>query len=62
VALTVVLQLIAVYLAPLAGVLRVVPLTPGDWMLVVPFSLVPAVLGQVVEWFRARGGSSVHAT
>jgi Ca2+-transporting ATPase len=58
VVLTVALQLLAVYIAPLAGVLRVIPLTPGDWMLVVPFSLVPAVVGQAVAWVRARRGSS----
>lgn len=56
VALTVALQLLAIYVAPLAGVLRVVPLTTRDWMLILPLSLLPAVVGQAIAWVRVRGG------
>lgn len=52
--LTVGLQYFAVYFAPLARLLGVVPLTARDWMIVVPAALMPAVVGQVMGWFRER--------
>ena len=52
--LTVSLQLFAVYFPPLAGVLDVVPLRPADWLLVVPFAVLPAVAGQLLAWRRMR--------
>ena len=54
VALTVSLQLFAVYFPPLAAVLDVVPLRPADWLLVVPFALLPAVAGQLLAWRGMR--------
>ncbi len=53
-ALTVALQFLAVYFAPLAGLLRVVPLTLQDWLIVVPAALMPAAVGQVMGWLRHR--------
>lgn len=51
-ALVIGLQLAAVYAPWLAGVLGVVPLTLGDWGLVLPAALLPAVVGQLL---RLRG-------
>lgn len=48
------LQLAAVYVAPLADVLRVVSLAPSDWLVIGPLALVPAVIGQAIRWRRAR--------
>lgn len=45
-AVTVALQLLAVYFTPLGRVLDVVPLAPADWAVVVPLALLPAVVGQ----------------
>jgi Ca2+-transporting ATPase len=50
----VVLQLMAVYLEPLAEVLRTVPLRPGDWLLVIGMSVLPAVAGQLIEVMQGR--------
>ena len=49
VAVSVGLQLTAMYLPPLARVLRVVPLEGGEWLLVLALSAVPAVTGQVLK-------------
>jgi Ca2+-transporting ATPase len=54
VALVVALQLAAVYITPLARLLRLVPLSPADWLVILPLSLVPAVLGQLIK-LRAKG-------
>ena len=48
------LQLLTLYLAPLARVLGTVPLTVAEWGVVVGLSLVPAVLGQVIAIARRR--------
>jgi Ca2+-transporting ATPase len=48
------LQLAAVYWPPLAAVLRTVPLSPGDWLVVTGLSAVPAVVGQVSELVQER--------
>ncbi|HET8656260.1 MAG TPA: HAD-IC family P-type ATPase, partial [Longimicrobiaceae bacterium] len=53
VALTVALQLLAVYFAPLARVLGVAPLAARDWLVIVPVALVPAAVGQVIAWAGA---------
>ena len=50
--LVIVLQLLAVYWQPLAGVLRTVPLSPGDLLVVFALSAVPAIVGQVVSTQR----------
>ncbi len=52
--LTVGLQLLAVYWAPLREVLRLVPLAVRDWLVIVPLSLLPAVLGQLWKLLRVR--------
>jgi Ca2+-transporting ATPase len=61
VALTTALQLAAVYFAPLARVLDVAALTAGDWLLIVPFALIPAVIGQAVAWTRASRSAPAPA-
>ena len=52
--LVIVLQLAAVYWPPLVAVLRTVPLSPGDWLVVTGLSVVPAVVGQVAELVQER--------
>jgi Ca2+-transporting ATPase len=47
--LTIALQLLAVYLPPLAHVLRLTPLTPREWFVVVGLSLIPAAMGQLLR-------------
>jgi Ca2+-transporting ATPase len=54
VALTVSLQMLAVYFPPLAELLGVQPLTIKDWLLVVPLALFPAVVGQALALWRSR--------
>jgi Ca2+-transporting ATPase len=58
------LQLLAVYWPPLARILSTVPLSWSEWSVVVALSLMPAVVGQLVRWMRARrrGGREAHAT
>jgi hypothetical protein len=41
---------------PLAAVLDVVPLAPRDWLLVAPFALAPAVIGQALKVLMRTGG------
>jgi Ca2+-transporting ATPase len=53
VGLTIALQLVALYWAPLASVLRLRPLTPLEWAVVAPLSLAPAVVGQLLHLRRA---------
>ncbi|MHC4955649.1 MAG: cation-translocating P-type ATPase [Planctomycetota bacterium] len=48
-ALCTVLLLIAVYVPPLAEVLELVQPTAGEWLMVLGFSLVPLVVGQVLR-------------
>lgn len=48
-ALSIALQLLAGYLAPLARVLGVVRLEAADWLLILSFALIPAVVGQAVK-------------
>ena len=58
VGLTVVLQLLAVYLPPMARVLDTVPLSPERWALVLPAALAPLAAGQAWKRLlvRRRGG------
>ena len=51
------LQVMAVSLDPLAQVLGLSPLTGKDWSIVVGFSLVPAVVGQVIKTGRTRAAT-----
>lgn len=48
------LQLLAVTWAPLASMLRLEPLDPRAWMVVVALGAVPGVFGQALKWRRAR--------
>jgi Ca2+-transporting ATPase len=50
------LQLLAAFLAPLARVLRVTPLTGGEWLLVGVLGATPAIVGQIVKAFRSGRG------
>jgi Ca2+-transporting ATPase len=52
--LAVVLQLVAMYVEPLASVLRVVRLSPLEWLVVGGLAAVPAVVGQAMRVWRAR--------
>jgi P-type Ca2+ transporter type 2C len=54
VAVTVSLQLVALYFEPLAGILGVVPLGRSEWMVVIPCALFPAVAGQLMAWLKTR--------
>ena len=54
VGLTLGLQLLAVYFPPLARVLQLVPLTTGDWLVIGPLALVPAIIGQGAAWLASR--------
>jgi P-type Ca2+ transporter type 2C len=47
------LQLLAVYLPPLAAVLSLVPLGLDDWAVIGIASVIPALVGQGVKWVRA---------
>ncbi|HEU0014119.1 MAG TPA: HAD-IC family P-type ATPase [Longimicrobium sp.] len=53
VALTVSLQLLALYLPPLRGVLGLVPLRLADWAVVAPLAAAPAVVGQAIKVWRS---------
>lgn len=57
--LVLVLQLLAVYWAPLSAVLRTVPLEMTDWLVIASISAVPAVVGQTLRAVRA--GSTDHS-
>ena len=48
------LQLASAYVPPLASILGVVPPRLGDWLLILPFSLAPAIAGQAWKVWRAR--------
>jgi len=48
------LQILAVHWPPLAEVLRTVPLSGGDWLVVGLLSIAPAVAGQIVDSIQER--------
>jgi len=52
--LTIALQILAVYFAPLASLLGVVRLPLVDWFVIVPLAVLPAVVGQGLAWWRTR--------
>jgi P-type Ca2+ transporter type 2C len=52
VAVSIGLQLAAMYVEPLSTVLRVIPLSPEQWLLVLVASAVPAVVGQTLKVLR----------
>jgi Ca2+-transporting ATPase len=53
VALSVGLQLAAMYVHPLPELLHLIPLGPGQWLVVLVASLVPALAGQTLKVVRA---------
>jgi Ca2+-transporting ATPase len=53
VACALVLQGAPIFLEPLATILRVVPLDPRSWLVVIACASVPAIGGQAVKLFRA---------
>ena len=61
VALTVGLQLSAVYMPGLKTVLRTAPLGGGDWLVVGACALAPLAIGQARRWLR-QGESQPAAT
>jgi Ca2+-transporting ATPase len=54
VALTVGLQLFAVYFQPLAQILDLQPVGLDSWLVILPLAAAPAVIGQAVRLLRAR--------
>ena len=54
VAVVLALQVLAVYLAPLAELLDVTPLATWDWVPVVLLAAVPALVGQMLRLWTAR--------
>ena len=58
--LSIVLQLATVYVAPLAQVLGLVPLTWRDWSIVIAFALGPAVVGQAIKLANRQSSRPVR--
>ena len=54
VAFSMVLQLLAIYVPPLARVLGVEPLDARSWLIVLSLAVIPAVLGQGIKLARRR--------
>jgi Ca2+-transporting ATPase len=52
--LSIALQFLTVYVDPLARILGVVRPTARDWLLIVSFALVPAVVGQAIKLAQRR--------
>ena len=59
--LVIALQVAAVYWTPLSTVLRTVPLTAREWLIVVGLAAVPAVVGQAVEYVQERRARPTRA-
>jgi len=51
-AVTIAMQLAAVYLPGLSAVLHTVALDGPDWAIVLPASLLPLLVGQAIKQFR----------
>jgi Ca2+-transporting ATPase len=51
-AVSILLQLTAAYVTPLARILGVVPLEAGDWLVIVALAVVPAIIGQAIRLWR----------
>ena len=56
--LAVLLQVLAVVVDPLARILRVTPLEPVEWLVVVGLASIPAISGQALKLYRSRRGDS----
>jgi hypothetical protein len=46
------LQALAAFVTPLAGVLRVTPLQTADWAMVLALASLPALIGQLMKMTR----------
>ena len=57
--LALLLQVVAAEFDPLARVLRVTPLEPFDWLVIVALASIPAVVGQVIKAMRQVGKYSL---
>jgi Ca2+-transporting ATPase len=57
----VLLQLAAAYLQPLPSILRVAVPSLRDWLLIIPFSIAPAIVGQVMKVMRVRAAADAGA-
>lgn len=62
VALTVALQLLALYLPALRSLLGLVPLGWAEWAVVLPLALAPASVGQALKWWRAASPAHARAS
>jgi Ca2+-transporting ATPase len=60
--LSIMLQLGAIHIEPLADVLRVSPFTAEEWIVVMGCAVMPAVVGQVLKSRRAEGNDAPHET
>ncbi|HEU4455705.1 MAG TPA: HAD-IC family P-type ATPase [Longimicrobium sp.] len=61
VALTIALQLLALYLEPLRTLLGLAPLGFAEWAVVLPLAAAPAVAGQAIKWWRSRTAIPIPA-
>jgi len=52
VALSIALQVVAMFVGPLAAILRVAPLETGQWIVVILASAIPAIVGQTLKQWR----------
>ena len=60
--LVVLLQLVAVYVKPVAQLLDLVPLSRDSWLIVAGLGFLPGVVGQALKLIRGRAISIVAAT
>ena len=64
IALTIALQLVAIFFAPLASLLQLAPLDGRQWAIVIGAGLCPGVVGQAIkllEHYRRAGGAQSRA-
>ena len=60
-ALSIVLQLVAAYVDPLPRVLGLAPLKVRDWLLIVAFAMIPAIVGQGIKLWPGRRTATIPA-
>jgi Ca2+-transporting ATPase len=60
VALVIGLQLLAVYLPPLAAILDTVPLDGRDWIIILPLSILVGVIGQSIRLLSEKRTTRLH--
>jgi magnesium-transporting ATPase (P-type) len=52
-----VLQVLSVYWPPLTRVLSTVPISASEWLVVLPLSVLPALVGQGIRMVRTNRGT-----